>query len=416
MRFVTRLGVVLGTAVAVVSPAFAGPTDAEVKERIEAFDAWAAGAGEAQMRAELGPKLVELTDAFPVKELTAHQIGLLGQYIVHDGRYLPDAVTAAENQSDGEDADAATGAVIAAWLWMKQQRVPPEASEITELIKHPGLAEAIKSGRAYQVFELAAIFGHYRPEEQVKPHLGDLLALGTLIPADGGLEPAMLSAQYYEVVAALSDDKAATGAIKTRVLGALDMAKANLGAHQQRYAEAIDGMKTQLSFIGGPAPELTFAWTSDGLDATSLADLKGNVVVLDFWATWCMPCIAAFPKVQELVAHYEGYPVKVIGVTSLQGSHRGQDGIKIDTRSNAAKEYELMTGFMKDAGMTWPVAFTEQRVFNPEYFVEGIPHLAFIAPDGTVRFNKLNPHSLSKEDEHAMIDGMLEEFGLPKPE
>ena len=137
--------------------------------------------------------------------------------------------------------------------------------------------------------------------------------------------------------------------------------------------------------------------------------------MLDFWATWCGPCIAAFPKVRELAAHYEGYPVTILGVTSLQGSHTFPDGSREDTSDNPQREFELMTGFMDQKDMTWPVAFTSQQVFNEDYFVEGIPHLAFIAPDGTVRHNGLNPHGLTKAEEIAMIDAMLKEFNLPTP-
>ena len=43
--------------------------------------------------------------------------------------------------------------------------------------------------------------------------------------------------------------------------------------------------------------------------------------------------------------------------------------------------------------MTWPVVFTEQRVFNPDYGVHGIPHVAIIGPDGIVRHNGIHPGS-----------------------
>lgn len=47
----------------------------------------------------------------------------------------------------------------------------------------------------------------------------------------------------------------------------------------------------------------------------SLGELKGQVVVLEFWATWCHPCVAAFGKMNELVKKYEGRPVRFISVT-----------------------------------------------------------------------------------------------------
>jgi hypothetical protein len=69
-----------------------------------------------------------------------------------------------------------------------------------------------------------------------------------------------------------------------------------------------------------------------------------------------------------------------------------------------------MPEFMKAKGMTWTVAFTDERVFNPHYGVTGIPHMAIVAPDGTVRYNGLHP-GMPQAEKVAIIDGLLKEFG-----
>ena len=53
--------------------------------------------------------------------------------------------------------------------------------------------------------------------------------------------------------------------------------------------------------------------------------MKGNVVVVDFWATWCGPCVGSFPQVKELVEYYKGYNVTVLGLTSPQGAVNFRD-------------------------------------------------------------------------------------------
>ncbi len=54
---------------------------------------------------------------------------------------------------------------------------------------------------------------------------------------------------------------------------------------------------------------------SDGI-IPKLKELKGNTVVLDFWATWCAPCIIAFPKITELHNKYSNQNVVFIGITN----------------------------------------------------------------------------------------------------
>lgn len=169
--------------------------------------------------------------------------------------------------------------------------------------------------------------------------------------------------------------------------------------------------------IGGEAPDIEFIWASSGKTG-HLSDLKGKVVVLDFWATWCGPCVMSFPNIRELQKRYKKYPVEIIGVTSVQGRHiRRHPGEKpeaVDTKGNPEKEFELMKEFMKDADMTWKVAFSSGNVFNPMYGVKGIPHVAIIDAEGRVRYNALRPYN-PPFHEAEKIDALLQEAGLKYP-
>jgi thiol-disulfide isomerase/thioredoxin len=66
--------------------------------------------------------------------------------------------------------------------------------------------------------------------------------------------------------------------------------------------------------VGDARPTLDFTFL-DGARAPTWDDLKGKVVVVDFWATWCAPCIAAFPKLNELERAFRGRDVVFLSVS-----------------------------------------------------------------------------------------------------
>ena len=63
----------------------------------------------------------------------------------------------------------------------------------------------------------------------------------------------------------------------------------------------------------GPAPDFDLENVAGG--KLKSAELKGKVLVVDFWATWCEPCIAEIPKFNELHDQYQGKNVQVVGIT-----------------------------------------------------------------------------------------------------
>lgn len=179
----------------------------------------------------------------------------------------------------------------------------------------------------------------------------------------------------------------------------------------QSINRMLEADRARAAIVGKPAPELNFTWSSqEGLK--SLSGLKGKVVVLDFWATWCGPCVASFPQMRELTAHYAKSDVAILGVTSLQGRVVGMDSSPIDTNGNPKKEYSLMADYIRAKSIDWTIAFSEEPVFNPAYGITGIPHMAIVAPDGTIRHTGLHP-AMPHEEKVRLIDALLKEFGKP---
>ncbi len=133
--------------------------------------------------------------------------------------------------------------------------------------------------------------------------------------------------------------------------------------YKEREVEGNDEPdEPQLLAVGSKAPDFELS-TPDG-KTVSLKDLKGNVVVLDFWATWCGPCKVAMPGVQKLHEQFKDKPVKIFGVNTWE---RGGDPAK----------------FMKDKNYTYGLLLKGDKTAD-KYKVSGIPTFYVIDPNGKI--------------------------------
>lgn len=127
---------------------------------------------------------------------------------------------------------------------------------------------------------------------------------------------------------------------------------------------------------GQAAPAFTLS-TLDG-NAVDLGELKGQVVVIDFWATWCKPCIAVLPSLHNVAkwAHESQLPVKVYAVNTFQGATLRPD--TPDGRLNAVRT------FWNEKQFSLPVLMDYTDETAASYGVSGIPSTVIIRADGVV--------------------------------
>jgi thiol-disulfide isomerase/thioredoxin len=117
-------------------------------------------------------------------------------------------------------------------------------------------------------------------------------------------------------------------------------------------------------FAGYPAP--TFSGSSPSGDAVSLESYLGDVVVLDFWAGWCGPCVGMIPTLKTLRAEYGER-----GLTLL--------GVNLD---KTAEDFEQAVG---EHGIDWPQVFDGPAgPIGDLYRIEGIPMTYLIDAEGTI--------------------------------
>ncbi len=67
--------------------------------------------------------------------------------------------------------------------------------------------------------------------------------------------------------------------------------------------------------VGNPAPDFHLKAVNGSKETIALGDLRGQVVLIDFWGTFCQPCKKSFPKLEELNSKYGGRGLHVIGIS-----------------------------------------------------------------------------------------------------
>jgi len=185
------------------------------------------------------------------------------------------------------------------------------------------------------------------------------------------------------VVQPLVDLYSAAGQ-KDKAIALLDQASGDLNAHPQ--GEQITGFLGQLKGkLNQPSvgDTMNISFTDAlGAGEIDLAETyKGKVVLVDFWATWCGPCVAELPHVIDAYTKHKDAGFEVVGIS-------------LD------KDLEAMKQFCAENGMTWPQAFDGkgwQNAIAQEFEISGIPATFLIGRDGKIAATNLRGEALGEK-------------------
>ncbi len=152
--------------------------------------------------------------------------------------------------------------------------------------------------------------------------------------------------------------------------------------------------------VGQPAPEFALPVlaldgpAADGSDFTGdtirLSELHGNIVVVNFFASWCVPCRVEHRALTSVARRYAGDNVRFLGVV-------------YNDEAPAVRNYVRQLG-----GQAYPALMDEGQMVAIDYGLVGVPETFFIAPDGVVRrkvFSAVNEAMLVEEIEAMLGEG-----------
>ncbi len=146
---------------------------------------------------------------------------------------------------------------------------------------------------------------------------------------------------------------------------------------------------------GGPAPEFTLPIVpSASPDADykgseiSLKDLKGRVVLLDFWATWCPPCRKSFPWMDEMYSRYK------------------KDGLIVVAISEDSKR-ELVERFIEKMNPLFPIAYDPTGEVAEKFNLRGMPTSYLIDREGNIAIIHVGFRNSDKDKLEADIKMIL---------
>lgn len=130
-----------------------------------------------------------------------------------------------------------------------------------------------------------------------------------------------------------------------------------------------------LVFSGGEnLPEMAPDFSLESLDGktVTLSELRGSVVVIDFWATWCRPCLTTFPQLHAMVDRYQDRGVVLLVVS-------------LDRTAERARDYLVEHSYSTEA-VLWE-SLDAARGVRDLFDVVGIPRTFILDRDGFIRYS-----------------------------
>jgi thiol-disulfide isomerase/thioredoxin len=114
-------------------------------------------------------------------------------------------------------------------------------------------------------------------------------------------------------------------------------------------------------------------------EAQTLAQMRGKVIFLDFWATWCGPCISAFPALIEMHKTFQSQGLVILGVTRWYYEVEGM-------RADETAEFDFLQRFRRSYALPYDFVVAKGQANQINYGATGIPTAVLIDRKGIIRY------------------------------
>lgn len=168
----------------------------------------------------------------------------------------------------------------------------------------------------------------------------------------------MAVAELYQIVANHAEESNEPGIAR-------DMYRNMIALGEARWETKAEGCLRRMNVLGHP---LDLKFTAIDGRKVDLSALKGKVVLLDFWASWCGPCMSELPEVKRVYSRYHDKGFEIVGISLDDDLDKLRDCIKTN-------------------GITWPQYFDGknwQNEISSRYGIHSIPAMWLIDKTGNV--------------------------------